>query len=64
MTVCELTVKQNRHRGNTRHNTVKSRERLMKLLESDPLGACPGESVKIAKEGNVINLRSLLHFKL
>ena len=31
MTVCQLYAKQNRHRGNVRHNTVKSRERLMKL---------------------------------
>ena len=48
MTVCQLYAKQNRHRGNVRHNTVKSRERLMKLLESDPLGACPIESVKMS----------------
>ena len=48
MTVCQLYAKQNRHRGNVRHNTVKNRERLMKLLESDPLGACPIESVKMS----------------
>ena len=48
MSVCQLYAKQNRHRGNVRHNTVKSRERLMKLLESDPLGACPIESVKMS----------------
>ncbi len=48
MTVCQLYAKQNRHRGNVRYNTVKSRERLMKLLESDPLGACPIESVKMS----------------
>ena len=48
MTVCQLYAKQNRHRGNVRHNTVKSRERLMKLLESDPLGAYPIESVKMS----------------
>ena len=35
MTVCELYAKQNRHRGNVRHNTTKGRERLMKLLEAD-----------------------------
>jgi len=39
MTFCQLYAKQIRHRGNVRHNTVKSRERLMKLLEDDPLGA-------------------------
>ena len=41
MTVCELYAKQNRHRGNVRHNTTKGRERLMKLLEADKLGSCP-----------------------
>lgn len=56
MTVCELTAKQNRYRGNVRHNAVKSRERLMKLLESDPLGACPIESVEIS-DANERNLR-------
>ncbi len=46
MTVCELYAKQNRHRGNVRHNTTKGRERLMKLLEADKLGSCPIDSVK------------------
>ena len=48
MTVCQLYVKQIRYRGNVRLNTDKSRERLMKLLEDDPLGACPIESVKLS----------------
>ena len=48
MTVCELYAKQNRHRGNVRHNTTKGRERLMKLLEADKLGSCPIDSVKLS----------------
>ncbi len=52
MTVCELYTKQNRHRGNVRHNTTKGRERLMELLEADKLGFCPIGSMKLfdAKE--------------
>ena len=48
MTVCELYAKQNRHRGNVRHNTTKGRKRLMKLLEADKLGSCPIDSVKLS----------------
>ena len=48
MSVCQLYAKQIRYRGNVRHNTTEGRKRLMRLLEADPLGGCPIESVKIS----------------
>jgi len=48
MTVCELYAKQTRQRGNVRHNTVKSRNRLMKLLKQDKLGSCRIDRVKMS----------------
>jgi len=48
MTVCQLYAKQIRHRANVRHNTTKGRERLMRILEQDKLGAAAIESVKLS----------------
>jgi len=48
MTVCQLYAKQIRHRGNVRYNTTKGRERLMKILEQDKLGAAAIDSVKLS----------------
>ena len=41
MTVCELYAKQNRHRGNVRHNTTKGRERLMNCWKRTNLVPAP-----------------------
>ena len=46
MTVCQLSAKQIRQRGNVRDSTIAGRKRLMKLLEDDKLGGCPIDSVK------------------
>lgn len=48
MTVCQLYAKQIRHHGNVRHNTTKGRERLMRILEQDKLGAAAIDSVKLS----------------
>ena len=48
MTVCQLYAKQIRHRGNVKYNTKVGRERLMRLLEQDKLGACSIDSVKMS----------------
>lgn len=48
MTVCELYAQQIRHRGNVKYNTTLSRNRLMRMLKEDPIGARPIDSVKIS----------------
>ena len=48
MTVCQLYAKQNRQRGNVKHNTKISRDRLMKMLSQDKLGGCSIDSVKMS----------------
>ena len=48
MTVCQLYGKHIRQHGNVRQNTAKGRERLMNLLEEDPLGFCPINRVKLS----------------
>jgi len=48
MTVCQLYAKHIRHRGNVKHNTKISRERLMRFLEQDKLGSCSIDSVKMS----------------
>lgn len=48
MTVCDLYAQQIRHRGNVKYNTTLSRNRLMRMLKEDPIGACPIDSVKMS----------------
>ena len=48
MTVCQLYAKQTKYRGNVRHNTKTSRNRLMRMLEQDILGAAAIDSVKMS----------------
>lgn len=48
MTVCQLYAKQTKYRGNVRHNTKNGRNRLMRILEQDILGAAAIDSVKMS----------------
>lgn len=48
MTVCQLYTKHNGLRGNVRHSTTKGRERLLKWLQEDMLGAASIGNVKLS----------------
>mgnify|MGYP001136064422 CR=1 FL=1 len=48
ISVCQLYAKKNNQRPNVKDNTIKGRNRLMKLLEEDKIGACSIENVKMS----------------
>lgn len=48
ISVCQLYAKKNNQRPNVKDKTKKGRQRLMKYLENDKIGACPIENVKMS----------------
>ncbi len=52
--VCQLYTKKNNQRPNVKDKTKKGRQRLLKFLEEDKIGACPIENVKMSDAKELI----------